>query len=392
MVKNAELDVIIYGASGFTGRLVAEYMVQNYTDSHIAWAMAGRDEAKLAEVRNTIGASDDTPLIVADSSDEAAITAMVKASKCIISTVGPYTLYGEKLVEGCALEGTDYVDLCGEALFMHEMITKHEEAAKKSGARIVFSCGFDSIPFDLGVQFLEEEAVKRFGVPCPRVRSRVRGITLFPSGGSVSSGKLVMGQVKKDPSLLAKLMDPFSLTGGFAGPEQPPANKVIKDETLDVWVAPFMLAIVNVKNIHRSNALLGHAYGEDFVYDEMIIGGEGDAGKATAEAFATNGVVEYSGDLPKPGEGPSKEEREKGFFDILVHGTTASGETLSIAVKDNMDPGYGSTSKMLAESALCLLEERAGGPGGFLTAAPAMGVDLRKRLVERAGFKFEVES
>jgi short subunit dehydrogenase-like uncharacterized protein len=392
MVKNAELDVIIFGASGFTGRLVAEYMVQNYKDSTIAWAMAGRNEAKIAEVRNEIGAPDDTPLVMADSTDEAALTAMAKSAKCIISTVGPYELYGEKLIEVCIQEGTDYVDLCGEVLFMQEMITRHTEAAKKSGARIVFSCGFDSIPFDLGVQFLQEEAVKRTGASCPRVRTRIRGMKLYPSGGSVASGKLVMDAVQKDPSLLASLMDPFSLTGGFAGPEQPPANQVMKDETLDVWVAPFMLAVVNAKNIHRSNALLDHAYGKDFVYDEMIIGGKGDAGKAAAEAVVANRGFESNGDLPKPGEGPSKEEREKGFFDVLVHGTMANGETLSIAVKDNMDPGYGSTSKMLAESALCLLEERAATPGGIYTTAPAMGADLRKRLIERADFKFEVES
>jgi short subunit dehydrogenase-like uncharacterized protein len=391
MVKNGELDLVIYGASGFTGRLVAEYMVQKYKNSNIAWALAGRDEAKLIRVRNEIGATKDTPVIVADSFDEAGITAMVKFAKCIISTVGPYTLYGEKLVEVCAREGTDYVDLCGEVLFTREMIARHEEAAKKSAARIVFSCGFDSIPFDLGVQFLQEEAMKRFGAPCPRVRTRIRGITLYPSGGSISSVKTLMDEVKKNPSLLTPLMDPFSLTGGFSGPEQPPANAVIKDETLDVWVAPFMLAIVDAKNIHRSNALLGHAYGKDFVYDEMMIGGKGDAGKAAAESLAANGVMQSGGDLPNPGEGPSKEDREKGFFDVLVHGTTANGETLSIAVKDNMDPGYGSTSKMLAESALCLLEERAGTPGGIYTPAPAMGADLRKRLVQRAGLKFEVE-
>jgi short subunit dehydrogenase-like uncharacterized protein len=353
--------------------------------------MAGRNDAKLAEVRNEIGASGDTPLFVADSTDKATLTAMAKATKCIISTVGPYTLYGEKLVEVCAQEGTDYVDLCGEVLFMREMIAKHEEAAKKSGARIVFSCGFDSIPFDLGVQFLEEEAVKRLGAPCPRVRTRLRGLRGSMSGGSVMSFMVTREAMKKDPSLLGPLMDPFALTGGFVGPEQPPANEVMEDEAFGLWVAPFMMAVINAKNIHRSNALLGHAYGEDFVYDEMFIGGKGDAGKAAAEAAVATGGFDYGGDLPKPGEGPSKEQREKGFYDVLVHGTASNGETLSIAVSDDMDPGYGSTSKMLTESALCLLEERAGTPGGIYTTAPAMGADLRKRLVERAGLKFEVE-
>jgi short subunit dehydrogenase-like uncharacterized protein len=392
MKKLAKVDVVIYGASGYTGCLVAEYLVQNFKGSNIAWAMAGRDEAKLVKVRNEIGASEDTPLFVADSTNMASLTAMAKSAKCVISTVGPYTLYGENLVEVCAQEGTDYVDLCGEVLFMHKMIAKHEETAKKSGARIVFSCGFDSIPFDLGVQFLEEESLKRFGVPCPRVRTRIRGLKGSVSGGTAMSVRVTMEAVQKDLSLLEPLMNPFSLAGGFVGPEQPPANEVMEDETFGLWVAPFMMAIINSKNIHRSNALLGHAYGEDFVYDEMFIGGKGDAGKAAAEAAVATGGFDSGSEPPKPGEGPSKEEREKGFYDILVHGTAPNGETLSISVKDDMDPGYGSTPKMITESALCLLEERASTPGGVYTTASAMGADLRKRLIEGAGLKFEVES
>jgi len=392
MKNTAALDVVIYGASGFTGRLVAEYFVQNHKDSNVAWAMAGRDEGKLVKVRNEIGAPEDTPLLMADSTQIATLTAMAKTAKCVVSTVGPYTLYGENLVEVCAQEGTDYVDLCGEVLFMHKMIARHEETAKKSGARIVFSCGFDSIPFDLGVQFLEEEALKRFGAPCPRVRTRIRGLKGSVSGGTVMSVRVTMEAVQKDPSLLEPLMNPFSLTGGFVGPEQPPANEVMEDKTLGLWVAPFMMAVINAKNIHRSNALLGHAYGEDFVYDEMFIGGKGGAGKAAAEAAVATGGFDPGGEAPKPGEGPSKEDRENGFYDILVHGTAPNDETLSISVKDDMDPGYGSTPKMIVESALCLLEERATKPGGVYTTAAAMGADLRKRLVERAGIKFAVES
>lgn len=391
MKKTAALDVVIYGASGFTGRLVAEYFVKNHKDSNVAWAMAGRDEGKLVKVRNEIGAPEDTPLLVADSTQIATLTAMAKTAKCVVSSVGPYTLYGENLVEVCAQEGTDYVDLCGEVLFMHKMIARHEETAKKSGARIVFSCGFDSIPFDLGVQFLEEEALKRFGAPCFRVRTRIRGLKGSVSGGTVMSVRVTMEAVQKDPSLLEPLMNPFSLTGGFVGPEQPPANEVMEDKTLGLWVAPFMMAVINAKNIHRSNALLGHAYGEDFVYDEMFIGGKGGAGKAAAEAAVATGGFDPGGEAPKPGEGPSKEDRENGFYDILVHGTAPNGETLSISVKDDMDPGYGSTPKMITESALCLLEERASTPGGVYTTASAMGADLRNRLIERAGLKFEVE-
>ena len=193
MVQNAEFDVVIYGASGFTGRLVAEYMTGKYGDGEVSWAMAGRSLEKLAQVRDEIGATAETPLITADASDRASLAAMAERAKVIITTVGPYTLYGEPLVKACVEAGTDYVDLSGEVLFMRDMIDQYEDVAKKSGARIVFSCGFDSIPFDLGVQFLEEEAVKRFGAPLPRVRGRVRGLAGGLSGGTAASGAATVG-------------------------------------------------------------------------------------------------------------------------------------------------------------------------------------------------------
>ena len=389
MNPNAEFDVIVYGATGFTGKLVVEYLSRAYAQgSGISWAMAGRAEDKLKAVRKDWGAPESTPLIVADASDPASIKAMVTRAKCVLSTVGPYTLYGEPLVAACAEAGTDYVDLSGEVLWMKDMIGKYSGQAKKSGARIVHSCGFDSIPFDLGVQFLQEEAIKKFGAPCPRVRGRMRAMQGTFSGGTAASGAATMAQVQKNPALLADLMNPFSLTGGFAGPEQPKGNKVMEED--GIWIAPFVMATINTKNIHRSNALLGHAYGEDFVYDEMMMTGPGESGKAMAEAVAS---MEIGGkDGPKPGEGPSKEERENGFYDYLAIGTAANGDTLKIAVKGDKDPGYGSTSKMLTESAICLVTDAKDLPGGIYTPAPAMGALLRKRLIDNAGLTFTVEA
>lgn len=392
MNANAEFDVVVFGATGFTGQLVAEYLNKQYgKNSGVTWAMAGRSADKLAEVRDLIGAPSDTPLIVADSSDAASLEDMARRAKCVLTSVGPYSLYGEPVVKACVEAGADYVDLCGEVLFMREMIAKYQTAAIQSGARLVFSCGFDSIPFDLGVQYLQEEAVKSFGQPMSRVRGRMRSMQGTLSGGTAASGAATMAAVQNDASLMAPLMDPFSLVDGFQGPAQPAGNQVQEDEALGIWVAPFMMAVINTKNIHRSNALMGHAYGEDFVYDEMMVGGSGEAGKAAAEAAASNQFMP-EGEAPKPGEGPSKKEQEEGYYDLMVHGTSSDGNTLCVTVTGDKDPGYGSTSKMIAESAICLVKDLPEVAGGFYTPAPALGATLRNRLIASAGLTFTVDA
>jgi len=392
MNANAEFDVVVFGATGFTGQLVAEYLNKQYgKNSGVTWAMAGRSADKLAEVRDLIGAPSDTPLIVADSSDAASLDDMARRAKCVLTSVGPYSLYGEPVVKACVDAGADYVDLCGEVLFMREMIAKYQTAAIQSGARLVFSCGFDSIPFDLGVQYLQEEAVKSFGQPMSRVRGRMRSMQGTLSGGTAASGAATMAAVQNDASLMAPLMDPFSLADGFQGPAQPAGNQVQEDEALGIWVAPFMMAVINTKNIHRSNALMGHAYGEDFVYDEMMVGGSGEAGKAAAEAAASNQFMP-EGEAPKPGEGPSKKEQEEGYYDLMVHGTSSDGNTLCVTVTGDKDPGYGSTSKMIAESAICLVKDMPEVASGFYTPAPALGATLRNRLIASAGLTFTVDA
>lgn len=392
MATTREFDIIIYGASGFTGRLVAEYLQAQYgTDSALNWAIAGRSEAKLAAVRDEMGLPAATPLVAADADDPASLAAMAARARVIITTVGPYQLYGEGLVAACAEAGTDYVDLCGEPLWMRKMVETYDDAAKASGARIVFSCGFDSIPFDLGIHVLQDEAKKRFGAPVPRVKGRVRAMQGTFSGGTAASLKASMAAIQADPSLMQHMINPFSLAPGFNGPEQPSGMQPEYDETLEVWTTPFIMAAINTKNVHRSNALMSHAYGENFVYDEMMITGPGDAGKAAAEAAASVNPLAGEGG-PKPGEGPSKDERENGFYDVLFVGIAENGETIKVGVTGDKDPGYGSTSKMIAESALCLLRDSTDTGGGIWTTAPAMGSKLIKRLVDNAGLTFEVES
>ena len=389
-MSNRDFEVIIYGASGFTGRLVAEYMGKTYGQS-INWAMAGRNEAKLAEVRAEVGAPDSTPLVIADADDLDSLRSMVKRADCILTTVGPYQLYGSELVRLCAAEGTHYVDLSGEPGWMHEMIEKHAATAASTGARIVHSCGFDSVPFDLGVYFLQEVAVERFGAPMPRVRGRVRAMQGEFSGGTAASMGATMAAVQKNPDLINVLINPFSLANGFSGPAQPADNKPYEDEVIGSWVAPFIMAAINTKNIHRSNALLDQRYGADFEYDEMMVCGPGEQGKAVADMVASSNPL-GGDDVPKPGEGPSKESREAGHYDVLFVGTNANGDRIEAAVTGDMDPGYGSTSKMIAESALCIVQDCADLPGGIYTPAPAMGNKLIKRLVDKAGLTFELES
>jgi short subunit dehydrogenase-like uncharacterized protein len=384
MNPNAEFDIIVYGASGYTGRLVAEHLAARYgVGGEVKWAMAGRSAAKLAEVREAIGAPAETPLVVADAGDPNSVREMVRRTKAVITTVGPYQLYGSDLVAACAEAGTDYLDLCGEPNWMRAMIDAHEGAAKASRARILFSCGFDSIPFELGVWFCEETAKARLGGAAPRVKGRVRAIKGGLSGGTAASGAATMAAVQNDPSQMAVLMSPWGLTPGFQGPEQPMAMAPMEDPDVGP-VSPFMMAMINTKNVHRSNLLMGHPYGRDFVYDEMSLGAAG--GPASFDDIGA-----MPGGPPKPGEGPSKEERESGFFDILFIGIAPDGRQVRVSVKGDKDPGYGSTSKMLAETAIALV--RAPDVAGRIwTPGAALQGRLVERLSQHAGLTFAVEA
>lgn len=387
-MSSKDFDIIVYGATGYTGRLVAEYLVQRYgSDPSIRWAMAGRSLGKLEEVREIVDPAHNAALIVADASDSDSMKALAARGRCIVTTVGPYQLYGEPLVASCAEAGADYVDLCGEPAWMRTMIDKYEVLAKNSGARIVFSCGFDSIPFDLGVWFTQEEAKKEFGAPAREISCRVRTMKGKFSGGTAASLKATMASAFKDPSIIELLKSPFALTPGFEGVRQPSGSRPIIDPALGVWLAPFIMAPINTKNVHRSNYLLNHPYGKDFLYSEMVLTGPGEHGEKIAKALASDNSL-MGESAPKPGEGPTKEERETGFYDILFLGETARGEKIRTHCKGDRDPGYGSTSKMVAESGLCLVRDCPDTQGGIWTPAAAMGRRLLKRLEANAGLSF----
>jgi short subunit dehydrogenase-like uncharacterized protein len=392
-MKSSKFDIVVYGATGFTGQLVAEYLASRYRDDkQLKWAMAGRSIDKLKSVRDAIGAAADTPLIVADAGDAASLKAMIDQTKSVLTTVGPYQLYGSDLVAACAASGTDYLDLCGEPVWMRQMIDAHEASAKSTGARIVFSCGFDSVPFELGAFFVQEEAKRVFGAPAARVKGRVRDMRGTLSGGTAASGRATFEAVAKDLSLVAILNDPFALTPGFSGAKQPKGNRPVYEEDLQSWAAPFMMALINTRNVHRSNLLMGFPYGTEFVYDEMVLTGPGEKGAANAKLVMAANSEKTGPSAPKPGEGPSKEERENGRYDLLYIAVAPDGRQVRAAVKGDRDPGYGSTSKMISECAVCLLRDAPEVAGGVWTPGAAMGERLIKRLVDNAGLTFQVEA
>jgi short subunit dehydrogenase-like uncharacterized protein len=394
MSTQKKYDVIVFGSTGFTGRLVAEYLQNNYgpnASENVAWAMAGRSKEKLEQVRDEMQISKDIDLIVADSDDEANMQALVSQTKVVLTTVGPYQIYGEKLLKACVDAGTGYVDLCGEPAWMHQMIGKYQESAEKSGAVIVFSCGFDSIPFDLGVYFLQEHVKEASGNPLNYVKGRVRKMQGTFSGGTAASLKATMAAARQDKSILQALMNPYSLATSEILADQPRGDKPYYDESLNSWAAPFVMAAINTKNVHRSNYLLNYAYGKDFKYDEMMLTGDGAKGEAIANHVANDKSLGGEGG-PKPGEGPSKEERENGFYDVLFTGQDESGTTYSASVVGRFDPGYGSTSRMISESAICLGQLQDDLAGGFYTSAPALGNTLIKRLEQHAELTFKLEA
>ncbi len=376
-----EFDLIVYGASGYTGRLVAEHLARNYGQGgDVRWAMAGRDAEKLAAVRDEIGAPPETALLTAAADDPQALAAMVRRTRAVLTTVGPYQLYGDALIAACAAAGTDYLDLCGEPLWLARTVVAHHETARASGARLCHASGFDSIPFELGVYLCQSEARARFGAPAPRVNGRVRAIRGGLSGGTAASGGATIAAIQADRALLPVMLDPFALTPGFRGPPQPNGQTVEVDPDLGLEVGPFMMAPINTKIVHRSNLLMGHPYGAGFLYDERAIVAEG----AKTE-FDLVGA-------PKPGEGPSAAERDAGFYDLAFTGLFDDGRKVRIGVHGDRDPGYGSTSKIVAEAALCLILEPLDIPGGVWTPGAAMRERLVARLAAKAGLRFDVEA
>lgn len=406
VLVDREFDVIVWGATGFTGRLVAEHLLQRYgVGDNLRWAMAGRNLPKLEGVRDDLGAPE-LPIIVADSNDDDSLNAMVVRARVMCTTVGPYALYGSRLVAACAAHGTHYCDLTGEVHWMRRMIDAHHDQARASGARIVHTCGFDSIPSDLGVVRVQQEMVARHGVAAAAVKCRIGEFKGSFSGGTVASMLNMMVESDLDPGIQELLHDPYGLNPederrGLDGPERTLPEY---DTDFDAWTTPFVMAVINTKVVRRSNALLGYVYGREFRYDEAMLMPTGLWGFPAAAAVsigsslfnAATGVAGLRSMLarllPKPGEGPSRQAREAGMFDISLLGKHPSDEAahVRIRVHGDRDPGYGSTAKMLGESAVCLAKDSLDTPAGVSTPAVAMGDALLARLGDNAGVTFEL--
>ena len=383
----SELDIVVYGATGFTGKLVCEHFSNHYgVGGEVNWAMAGRNLEKLVQVRDEMGIDKSIPLIVADSQDKQAIDAMVARTRVLLSAAGPYQPCGSGIVQACAETGTDYTDINGEPAWMRDMIDRYHDKARETGARIVFSGGFDSLPSDMGVFLVQQVAIEKLGRPVSRVRARVLHFDTLISGGSMATFHSSLAATEARPELLEVLKDPFALTPGFVGAEQPAANEAIYEDDIGSWFGPFFMAPTNVKTVHRSNFLLNFRYGKNFAYDEMIRIDDSERGRTEEELAAE--VLDFS---LKPGDGPGREQREAGSYDIRFTGIADNGDRVRVSVKGDMD-GYGSSSKMVSELAICLLDKGDDPVGGCLTTASALGTTLIARLENYAGLTFQIES
>lgn len=403
-MTDKNFDIIVYGATSFVGQIITRYMHEQFSDGSIKWAIAGRSLSKLRMVSDTIGLSG-VELIVADAADENALVQLCARTTVVMSTVGPYALYGDLLVQVCATTGTHYCDLTGEPQWIRKMQSRHAADAKASGARIVHCCGFDSIPSDLGVHFLQRLALEQFGQSCDRIAMRVVSIKGGASGGTIASMVNMVKEAVSDAELRQELKDPYSLCPpghGFSAPQ--PDVKIAYDNVYGSWIAPFVMAGINTRVVHRSNALSSNSYGDEFRYEEAVVTGEGAKGKRMARA-ATWGVnalmvglavpplrwLLETVVLPKPGEGPTEKAQLEGGFDLVFLGSTAKGDTTGCRVTGDRDPGYGSTAKMLSQAAACLAKDvPAEVAGGFWAPATIMGDVLIERLKAHAGLSFEM--
>jgi short subunit dehydrogenase-like uncharacterized protein len=407
MSETRKYDVVVWGATGFTGALVAEYLRDQYgVGKELRWAIAGRNELKLEELKHELGVEcAELPILTADSHDDASLRELAKSTSVVITTVGPYALYGSELVAACVENGTHYCDLAGEPQWIRRMIDAHADSAAKTGARIVHCCGFDSVPMDIGTWFLQEQAMQRHGSYCESIKLLVKATKGGASGGTIASMMNLIKESRADRNVLKVLTNPYALNpeGEREGPDGREQHDIRFNDDVKSWTAPFVMAAINTRVVRRSHALLGYPWGKNFQYDEAMITGRGPGGWAKAAAVSaglgaivagasfdtTRGLMQRFV-LPKPGEGPSEEARESGFFNLMQIGKLPNGDSIRTKITGDRDPGYGSTSKMLSECAVCLAKDDLPAGGGVWTPASVMAKPLLKRLTENAGLTFEV--
>ena len=407
-MNSKNFDIVLYGATSFVGQITARYLLQEIgVSGSVKWAIAGRSETKLTELKTSLGTTAaDLPTIVADSSDGKSLDQLCQQTRVVISTVGPYALYGEPLIKACVENGNDYCDLTGEAYWIKQMIDKYQDKAKETGARIVNCCGFDSIPSDLGTYFLQQAAHKRFAGYLNQVKLGVRAMKGGASGGTIASMIEMLIAAKANPKVRKAMANPYLLCpeGHTHKRRQKRLKGAAYDKDFQCWSAPFVMEGINTRVVLRSHGLQSMPYGDDFAYSEVMLTGKGGRGRFRGLSLSLGLGAFLMGAfispirklmqkflLPKPGEGPSEKEQLNGFFDMRILGKNDQHKLLAKVTGDR-DPGYGSTAKMLGQSALCLAFDidKSDLTGGFWTPATAMGDRLIERLSKHAGLTFDI--
>ena len=407
-MSQREHDVVLFGASGFVGRLTADYLAA-HAPSDLRIALGGRSAERLTAVREGLGeVAVDWPLVVADTTDADAVRELARSTRVVATTVGPYARYGLPLVAACAEAGTHYTDLTGEVLFVRDSLRDNAEAARASGARIVHSCGFDSVPSDIGVLLLAEQAKTDGEGTLESTTLVVRSMRGGISGGTIDSGRAMAEAIGADRSLAKVMIDPYALSPDRdaepdAGPA-PDAIRIRRDASVGAWVGPFVMAPYNTRVVRMSNALQDWSYGRTFRYREAMAYGDDLAAPLRAVGVSAGLAIGIAGlafgptravldrFLPAPGEGPDEETRRNGGFDIEIRTRTTTGAVYRAVVAADGDPGYQATAVMLGESALALAldGDRLPARAGVLTPASGLGVRLAERL-RIAGFTLHVD-
>ena len=414
-MSSVQYDLVVWGATGFAGRLVAEHLIDNYDPDDLALAIGGRDEGKLQDLRDELLDRNDVweelPVVIGDAHDRASLGGLASKTRVVCTTVGPYTDYGTQLVDACVEANTDYCDLSGEINWIREVIDQYHEAAADRDVRLVNSCGFDSVPTDLGVLLAQEHAVEQYGTPCDRFRCYLEGGHGGVSGGTLASFARVFEAAANDPAARRALVNPYSLAppGEREGPDPGEQRRPRKDPDSGEWTAPSPMAAVNERVLRRSNALLDYPWGRDFRCTGVIPTGAGPVGALRA-AGITAGLGLFAAGMslgpvrsglrrwvfPAPGEGPSRDRIESGSFAFRFVGTGTDEDGSAFRVESRVaaqrDPGYGATAWMLGEAAMCLVDEDVETPlsGGVLTPASGIGRPLIERLRD-VGMTFRVE-
>jgi len=397
MMDNKQYQIVLFGATGFTGTLVAEYLHKHY-GGDLNWALAGRNQDKLERLSQKVG---NVPILIVDVGQPDSLQKMASQAQVVCSTVGPYSLYGSQVVAACVDHGCHYCDLTGEVPWIRSMIDLHHQKAQDKKLKIVHCCGFDAIPSDMGVYFVQQQVKQATGNYCQNISMRVKGTRGGISGGTYASMKAVVAAAKNDPDIGKLLQNPYSLNPdeNFKGPDKIDYMGVGFDPHYQAHTAPFVMASINTRVVRRSHALNNFEYGQDFCYDEAMLTGKGLLAKMKARVLTRiikemsstkKGIFKNLADrfMPESGEGPSPKQREQGFFNLGMVGTTADNQLFRAKITGDRDPGYGSTAKMLGESAVCLAQDNLPHSYGVITPSTAMGDMLLNRLQKNAGLKF----